>query len=432
MRDAAAPPVDERERIRAIFVGSVGNLVEWYDFYVYSAFSLYFADAFFPGDDPVAQMLSASGVFALGFLMRPIGAYVFGRIGDGRGRRAALMLSVLLMCAGSLIIALAPTYATIGPAAPALLLFARLLQGASLGGEYGSSAAYLAETATPEKRGFYSSFQYVTMIAGQLLALVVLLVLQNVVLDERALRDWGWRIPFAIGALLAVVALLMRRDLPETSAFKAAQKDASRGSLRALLAHKRETATVVGLTLGGTIAFYVYTTYMQKFLKLSAGLSAWETTWISAGSLLFALMLQPIYGALSDRIGRRPMLIAFGVFGTLFTVPLLTAISQARDAWTAFALICCAWLIVALYTSINAVVKAELFPAAIRVTGVALPYAATVSIFGGSAEYVALWFKAQGHENLFFWYASAAIFVSLVVYTTMPETRGHCRMENDA
>lgn len=418
---------DDKARIRAILVGSIGNLVEWFDFYVYSAFSLYFADAFFPGDDPVAQMLSASGVFALGFFMRPIGAYIFGRIGDGRGRRAALMLSVLLMCAGSLIIAFAPTYATIGAAAPALLLFARLLQGASLGGEYGSSATYLAETATPEKRGFYASFQYVTMIAGQLLALVVLLVLQNVLLDDHALRAWGWRIPFAIGALLAIVALLMRRDLVETAAFELARAEKTRGSLHALLSHKRETATVVGLTLGGTIAFYVYTTYMQKFLKLSAGLSAAETTWISAGSLLFALLLQPIYGALSDRIGRRPMLIAFGLLGTLCTAPLLTAIQDARNAWTAFGLICVAWLIVGLYTSINAVVKAELFPAAIRVIGVALPYAATVSVFGGSAEYVALWFKTQGHESWFYWYASAAIFVSLVVYATMPETREKMR-----
>jgi MHS family alpha-ketoglutarate permease-like MFS transporter len=369
------PLLDEKARIGAILVGSAGNLVEWYDFYVYSAFSLYFADAFFPGDDPVAQMLSASGVFALGFFMRPLGAYIFGRIGDGRGRRAALMLSVFLMCAGSLIIALAPTYAAIGAGAPALLLFARLLQGASLGGEYGSSAVYLAETATPSRRGFYSSFQYVTMIAGQLLALLVLLLLQNLLLDDRALRDWGWRIPFAIGALLAIVILLMRRDLAETSAFEAVKREAEKGSLAALVAHKRETATVVGLTLGGTIAFYVYTTYMQKFLKLSAGLSAAETTWISAGSLLFALLLQPLYGALSDRVGRRPMLIAFGVLGALFTTPLLMAIGETRNAWTAFALVCLAWLIVGLYTSINAVVKAELFPAAIRVTGVALPYA---------------------------------------------------------
>jgi MHS family alpha-ketoglutarate permease-like MFS transporter len=231
-----------------------------------------------------------------------------------------------------------------------------------------------------------------------------------------------------LGALLAIVALFMRRDLAETPAFMASRAEARRGSLAALLAHKRETATVVGLTLGGTIAFYVYTTYMQKFLKLSAGLSDRQTTWIAAGSLLFALCLQPLYGAVSDRIGRRPMLIAFGLLGTIFTVPLLTAIQDARDAWIAFALICCAWLIVALYTSINAVVKAELFPAAIRVTGVALPYAATVSVFGGSAEYVALWFKAHGHERWFFYYASAAIFISLVVYATMPDTKKTSRI----
>ncbi len=416
------------QRVKAIIVGSAGNLVEWYDFYVYSAFSLYFADAFFPGDDPVAQMLSASGVFALGFFMRPIGAYIFGRIGDGRGRRMALMLSVLLMCAGSLIIALAPTHAAIGAGAPALLLLARLLQGVSLGGEYGSSAAYIAETAPSQQRGFYSSFQYVTMIAGQLLALLVLLLVQNLFLDEKALRDWGWRIPFAIGALLAGVILLMRRDLAETPAYEAVKRKCPTDSLAALLAHKRETATVVGLTLGGTIAFYVYTTYMQKFLKLSAGLSAAETTWISAGSLFFALLLQPLYGALSDRVGRRPMLVAFGVLGTLFTAPLLMAIEKTRDAWTAFTLVCLAWLIVGLYTSINAVVKAELFPAAIRVTGVSLPYAATVSLFGGSAEYVALWLKARGHESWFYWYASAAIFISLVVYATMPETKKTSRI----
>lgn len=419
--------VSEAARLRAILIGSVGNLVEWYDFYIYSAFSLYFADAFFPGDDPLAQMMSASGVFALGFFMRPIGAYIFGRIGDGRGRRQALMLSVALMCAGSLIIALVPTYASIGALAPATLLFARMVQGASLGGEYGSSATYLAEMAHPERRGFYSSFQYVTMIAGQLLALLVLLLLQNVMLDAQALRDWGWRIPFVIGALLAIVALLMRRDLAETRAFEKAKGEAQ--GLRALLAHKRETLTVMGLTLGGTIAFYVYTTYMQKFLKLSAGLSDTQTTWISAGSLLFALCLQPIYGALSDRIGRRPMLIAFGVLGAIFTVPLLTAIGNVRGPWTAFTLICFAWLIVALYTSINAVVKAELFPAHIRVSGVALPYAVTVSIFGGSAEYVALWFKAQGRESWFYWYASAAIFVSLIVYATMSDTKKTSRIE---
>jgi MHS family alpha-ketoglutarate permease-like MFS transporter len=418
------------KRLRAILIGSIGNLVEWYDFYAYSAFSLYFASSFFPGDDPVAQMMSTSGIFALGFLIRPVGGWLFGHIGDRHGRRIALMLSVLLMCIGSLLVALTPTYQTIGNVAPALLLFARLLQGLSLGGEYGSSATYLSEMATPERRGFYSSFQYVTLIGGQLVALMVLLVLQNLFLTAEQLQNWGWRIPFAIGALLALVALVMRRDLHETEAFECAPR-ASRNSLRALIEHPRETAIVMGLTMGGTLAFYVYTTYMQKFLKLSVGLSNAQTTWISAGSLIFAMCLQPIYGALSDRIGRRPLLLAFGLLGTLCTVPLLTAIQHASDPWTAFLLIAAAWLIVASYTSINAVVKAELFPAAIRVTGVALPYAITVSVFGGSAEYVALWFKNEGHENWFYWYATAVIFCSLIVYFLMPDTKQVSRIDNE-
>jgi MHS family alpha-ketoglutarate permease-like MFS transporter len=419
---------DVGARLRAIFIGSIGNLVEWYDFYAYAAFSLYFAGSFFPGDDPVAQVMSTSGIFALGFFMRPIGGWLFGHIGDHYGRRLALMLSVLLMCLGSLIVAATPTYNKIGNFAPALLLFARLLQGLSLGGEYGSSATYLSEMATSERRGFYSSFQYVTLIGGQILALLVLLLLQGLLLTPEELQNWGWRIPFVIGAALALVALLMRRDLQETEAFERAPQE-KKNSLRALLDHPLEVVIVIGLTMGGTLAFYVYTTYMQKFLKLSVGLTDAQTTWISAGSLVFALFLQPIYGSLSDRIGRRPLLLAFGVLGTICTVPLLTAIQNTKDPWIAFFLIAAAWLIVAAYTSINAVVKAELFPAEIRVTGVALPYAISVSVFGGSAEYVALWFKNAGHESGFYWYATAVIFCSLIVYFLMPDTKKTSRID---
>ena len=417
-------------RVRAILVGSVGNLVEWYDFYVYAAFSLYFSGSFFPGSDPVAQMMSASGVFALGFFMRPIGGWLFGHIGDRRGRRTALVLSVFLMCAGSLVIALVPTHAVIGDFAPAILLSARLLQGLSLGGEYGSSATYLSEIATRERRGFFSSFQYVTLIGGQLVALLVLLLLQSFLLTDQQLRDWGWRIPFAIGAALALGALFMRRDLPETKSFERAQ--AKKPPLRALFGYPQETAIVVGLTMGGTLAFYVYTTYIQKFLKLTVGLTNAQTTWISLGSLIVAMLLQPIYGALSDRIGRRPLLLAFGVLGATCTVPLLTAIERTKDPWAAFFLIVAAWLIVSAYTSINAVVKAELFPAAIRVTGVALPYAVAVSVFGGSAEYVALWFKNAERESWFYWYVSAVILCSLVVYFLMPDTRKTSRIDAEA
>lgn len=420
---------DMRRRLKAIFIGSVGNLVEWYDFYAYAAFALYFAGAFFPNSDPVVQQLNAALLFAAGFLVRPLGGWLFGYLADHYGRRGALMLSVSLMCFGSLMIAVTPTYASIGIVAPVLLATARILQGLSLGGEYGTSATYLSEMADQRNRGFYSSFQYVTLIGGQICALIVLLLLQKVFLTNDEIRAWGWRIPFIIGALLAVIALVMRRNLPETDAFEAAREVVKRtSSLRALMKYPREVLLVVGLTAGGTAAFYTYTTYMQKFLKLSVGLTDDQTTMVTLGSLLFGIFLQPIYGAISDRIGRKWLLIAFGVAGVLFTVPLLTSLREAKGPMEAFLLIAGAWMIVSGYTSINAVVKAELFPTNIRAIGVGLPYALTVSIFGGSVDSVALGFKSAGHEQWFYYYLTGMIGVSLIVYLFMRDTKTHSAM----
>jgi MHS family alpha-ketoglutarate permease-like MFS transporter len=421
--------MDMRRRIKAIFIGSVGNLVEWYDFYAYAAFALYFAGAFFPNSDPVVQQLNAALLFAAGFLVRPLGGWLFGYLADQHGRRGALMLSVSLMCFGSLMIAVTPTYASVGILAPILLALARILQGLSLGGEYGTSATYLTEMADERHRGFYSSFQYVTLIGGQICALIVLLLLQRVFLTGEEIRAWGWRIPFFIGALLAVIALIMRRTLHETEAFEAAQKAAKRtSSLRTLLRYPREVLLVVGLTAGGTAAFYTYTTYMQKFLKLSVGLSDDQTTLVTVSSLVFGMILQPIYGAISDRIGRKWLLIGFGVTGVLFTVPLLTTLQAVKGPFAAFLLIAAAWMIVSGYTSINAVVKAELFPTKIRAIGVGLPYALTVSIFGGTTDSVALWFKSLGHEHWFYYYLTGMIGISLVVYLFMRDTKSDSAM----
>ena len=428
-KDERLDLADMRRRLKAIFIGSIGNLVEWYDFYAYAAFALYFAAAFFPNSDPVVQQLNAALLFAAGFLVRPLGGWLFGFLADHHGRRGALMLSVGLMCFGSLMIAVTPTYASIGIVAPILLAIARIVQGLSLGGEYGTSATYLTEMADQRHRGFYSSFQYVTLIGGQICALLVLLVLQKVFLTNEQIRAWGWRIPFLIGALLAVTALVMRRNLHETDAFEAAKNVARRtGSLRALLRHPREVALVVGLTAGGTAAFYTYTTYMQKFLKLSVGLTDDQTTMVTLATLVFGMCLQPIYGAISDHIGRKWLLIGFGVSGVLFTVPLLTTLQSVKGPWPAFLLIAAAWMIVAGYTSINAVVKAELFPTNVRALGVGLPYALTVSIFGGTVESVALWFKTVGHETWFYYYLTGMIAISLVVYVFMRDTKADSAM----
>ncbi|MDR3463140.1 MAG: MFS transporter, partial [Beijerinckiaceae bacterium] len=277
-------------------------------------------------------------------------------------------------------------------------------------------------------RGFHTSFQYVTLIGGQLTAIVVLLLLQKVFLSEAELKAWGWRIPFVVGALLALFTLVMRRNLDETEAFKQAKTQAEIkvsgvGLLRTLLEYPRELLLVVGLTAGGTAAFYTFTTYMQTFVRLSVGLSPDTTTVVIFFSLVFAIVLQPLYGALSDRIGRKPLLVFFGVAGTLATVPILTLMRDTKSPFVVFLLICAAWVFTAGYTSINAVVKAELFPAAIRASGVAIPYALTVSVFGGTAQAIALQCKKLGHENWFYIYLAGMIFLSLLVYLTMRDTK---------
>jgi MFS transporter, MHS family, alpha-ketoglutarate permease len=418
----AASTDDTRKRLQSIFGGSVGNLIEWYDWYTYAAFAIYFAPIFFPEGSQTTQLLNTAAVFAVGFLIRPVGGWILGRYADRRGRKAALTLSVLLMCVGSLIIAITPGYATIGVAAPALLVIARLLQGFSVGGEYGTSATYMSEVATQDRRGFYSGILYVTLVMGQLLALAVLLVLQFVVLTHEQLASWGWRIPFLIGAIAALGGLYLRRNLPESVAFeKARSRMAEAGQVRLLLQHPREVLIVIGLTMGGTLFFYTFTTYMQKFLINTVGLTRSDATLVSAASLFLFMLMQPAMGALSDRFGRRPMLILFGVLALFTTFPLLSALQEARNVWTAFALIMSALAISSLYSSISAVVKAELFPVEIRALGVGLPYAIAVSLFGGSAEYIALWFKSIGYEAGFYWYVTGCVFCSLLVYIFMRE-----------
>lgn len=411
------------QRIRSIIGGSIGNLVEWYDWYAYSFFSVYFAPIFFPGTNRTAQLLNTAGIFAVGFFMRPIGGWLFGSIADKAGRKKAMTISVLLMSFGSLMIACTPGYKSIGLLAPVFLFVARLIQGLSVGGEYGTSATYLSEMATKKRRGFYSSFQYVTLIGGQLIAVGLQLILQKFILSETEIKNWGWRIPFVIGAILSIIAFYIRSALNETKAFEGIKNEKRKGTLKELMHYPKAILTVIGLTLGGTIAFYTYSVYMQKFLVNTVHLNNDQATLISFFSLLVFAFLQPVFGLLSDYIGRKYLLIAFGVLGTLTTVPILSALSQTHSLTTIFLLVMTGLTIVSGYTSINAVVKAELFPAEVRALGVGLPYALTTAIFGGTAEYIGLWFKKAGYENYFYWYVTLCIFISLIIYFFMKDTR---------
>ncbi|MGY0491582.1 MFS transporter [Streptomyces sp. WG-D5] len=418
----------ERQQWKKILVGSAGNMVEWFDWFVYASFATYFAGSFFPSGNPTAQLMNTAGIFAVGFFMRPVGGWLLGRVGDRKGRKAALTLTVTLMSASAVLIAVAPTYAVAGYGGAAVLLIARLLQGLSVGGEYAASATYLTEASAPEKRGFASSFQYVSMTAGQIVGLGLQILLQRTMSDD-ALHSWGWRIPFIIGALGAAVIFYLRRNMLETDVYEeSADADATvggddKGTLKALWAHKREAFLVIALTMGGTVAYYTYTTYLTKYLSNSAGLSKETATLVSFCALVVFACLQPVAGALSDRIGRRPLLITFAVGSTFLTVPIMTLLQHAGSFWPALGLSLLALVVVTGYTSINACVKAELFPTGIRALGVALPYAIANALFGGTAEYVALWFKNAGIESGFYWYVAGCAAVSLIVYLSMRETR---------
>ncbi|MFG2137927.1 MFS transporter [Streptomyces sp. NPDC048650] len=420
-------------RLRQLAAASVGNAVEWYDWYAYSFLAAYFAEQVFPkgSGNSLVPLLSTFAVFAVGFFMRPVGGLLLGAVADRRGRRTALTLTILLMGGGSLLVALTPTYASAGVLAPVVLVIARLVQGLSVGGEFAASTTFLVESAGPGRRGLFSSFQYVSTSIGQLLASGTAALLAGQ-LSEGQMGQWGWRVAFLVGAVLSLLGLWIRRGAQETlpqahdsvraeETPGADRKAAARpGLFEALRRYPRQSLRICGVTVGGTIAYYTWTTYLPTYAQVNAGFDKGESLTVGTISLAFFALLQPLGGLLSDRIGRKPLLLGFSLGFAVLAVPLLHLVS---DAWASLLLVQCAGMVLLTgYTSIAAAVNAELFPARVRAAGIGFPYSLTVALFGGTAPYVGTWFKQAGHAGLFPWYVAVLCLVSFGVYLTLPET----------
>ncbi|MGW7244787.1 MFS transporter [Streptomyces decoyicus] len=414
--DGARPP----SRLRQLAAASIGNAVEWYDWYAYSFLAVYFAGQIFPegAGNSLVPLLSTFAVFAVGFFMRPVGGLLMGAVADRRGRRTALTLTILLMGGGSLLVALTPTYAATGVLAPLVLVVARLVQGLSVGGEFAASTTFLVESAGPGRRGLFSSFQYVSTTAGQLLASGTAALLAAL-LTEQQMGEWGWRVAFLVGALLSLLGLWIRRGAQETRSSE--QQAADRpGIFEALRRHPRQSLLICGITAGGTIAYYTWTTYLPTYAQVNAGFDKGDSLTVGTLSLAFFALLQPLGGMLSDRIGRKPLLLGFSLGFAVLAVPLLHLVS---DSFASLLLVQCAGMVLLTgYTAIAAAVNAEVFPARVRAAGIGFPYSLTVALFGGTAPYVGTWFKQAGHADLFPWYVSALCLVSFLVYLTLPET----------
>jgi MHS family alpha-ketoglutarate permease-like MFS transporter len=415
--------------------GSSGNLVEWYDVYVYTVFAPYFEGQFFDESEKNSTVY-VYAIFAITFVMRPVGSWFFGRFADRRGRRAALTVSVSMMAACSMVVALVPSQASIGAAAALILILARLVQGFATGGEYGTSATYMSEAATRERRGFFSSFQYVTLVGGHVLAQFTLLIVESVLSDAQ-MREFGWRIGFAVGGIAAVVVFWLRRTMDESlsedviEATKAGQ-DKGAGSMRELFTRYWKPLLLCFLiTTGGTVAFYTYSVNAPAIVKTAYKGDAMTATWINLVGLIFLMLLQPVGGLVSDKVGRKPLLVFFGVGGLIYTYVLITYLPQTRSPLTSFGLVALGYIILTGYTSINALVKSELFPAHVRALGVGVGYALANSIFGGTAPLIYQALKARDQVPLFIIYVTVCIAVSLVVYVFFLKNKSETYLDRE-
>jgi MHS family alpha-ketoglutarate permease-like MFS transporter len=411
---------------KAIVAGAIGNTVEWVDWAVYSTLAPIFASRFFPSTDDAAALLSTLAVFAVGFVMRPIGGALLGAYADRHGRKKGLTLTIGLMAGAAFVIAVCPTYDTIGIAAPLVLLGARLVQGFSAGGEFGSSSSFLVESAAPRRRAFAGSWQQVSVGAGALIASFMGFVLTSV-LSDAAMESWGWRIAFAVGGLLGLVGLWLRVSVEETESFRRVESEGrNRGRnpiVGMLTDHPRAALRVVLITIAGTLTYYVWVSYMPGYAHAATGIPLSDALLANTIGLAYFLCLLPFVGLLSDRVGRKPTLLAFAIGFAVLAYPAFRLL-ELGGFWPLLVVELVGLTFLAGYSANCAVVMAEQFPAEVRSTGIGLPYALAVAVFGGTAPYVTTWMSTHDLAGFVWVYVAAAALVGVAVYATMPETRG--------
>mgnify|MGYP001576407795 FL=1 len=410
---------EARQRRKVIAAGVTGNVLEWYDFAVYGFFAPIIGRLFFPSDDPTVSLIASFGAFAAGFLMRPIGGIIFGFIGDKIGRKRALVLSVLLMAIPSGMIGILPDHATIGVSAAVLMVLMRMLQGMAVGGEYTSSIVYLAEHAPSKRRGFFTSWTLVGAVGGILLGSGVGALLSNL-LSAEAVSDWGWRIAFLSGIAVGVVGLLIRRHLPEMP--KTESNDSANPIIDAFRTEWRAVTQVIGINIFNAVGFYLMFVYAVTWLIKEVKVPRSDALDINSLSLAVLLVLVPVFGALSDKVGRK-LLLLFGSGGAvLLGYPLIVLMHHVDFAMVMMGQIGFAILLAAYLSGIPATLT-EMFPSRVRVSALSVGYNISLAIFGGTTPLVATWIIERSHDDLSIaWYLIFAAAISFLFIVRLPET----------
>ncbi|GLB63921.1 MFS transporter [Dietzia sp. NCCP-2495] len=427
---AARPGKGNRNAVRSLVASTTGQLFEWYEWTAYAVFAPFIAAAMFNDANPVSALLATFAVFAVGFLMRPLGGIVFGRIADVKGRKHVLIVTMLMMAGASLLIGVLPSYESIGIAASALLLLSRMIQGFAHGGESATAYSYVAEIAPPHRRGMWGSLVFVAIMGGTVIAYGIGGGI-TALMSESAVGEWGWRIPFLIGALFALFVLYLRRSMEESEVFDTAEavesgdKDVSADTVVTTFSRGRMAGAiglVVAMVSGITVAHYTWSSYASTFAITQRDMDAGSAFWMIFGSQLIALCTLPLWGLLSDKIGRRPVIFIFAV-GTIITTPFLMGMISDQP-WTLFVTSLIAMTLVAAAGSILSSFMSEAFPTKMRSAGIGFAYSLSVAVFGGSAPYL----NAQFIQWDLYWLISAYIVFlcvcTIIATAVMKETRG--------